>query len=578
MQSVTQDTSLDLFNAIQTQPELATTKPDTPINSFLHKCLHPPSAVPGYIGLPTNDARSQVNIQWKNLELMRTPLIVDNATVRPMQPSELTTFNYGILCMNGARVLSVPFIFNSAVGYMVQDVGNIDIQDNYEFDNWHLDANLYRPAYRSITTYLNATAFNNTGAVTSCQFNPNVMFAGNILALSYENYDVFKKLVALFYRENRIKITPATISDRQAHEQWLRFPKYIREDILDTMCFTAEPHGYDLVDAEYVNLDPNTQVQIINLNAIGSNDYGNFPSASQLLTGSERAYAGKAFEGTFTVSRLNSISPAWLAASNTNADTKGLYECYSYNYDSLGASHLVAFRSPMHPGPMNTQPLLDTLWSKDMTWSYTLYEGLSLNTQTSVSTQLLIKKYYTGYEVQPAFKSAWSGMVTLGPRPDIRALQRLMDSFYDQKNTMPAKYNFLGTLLSAVGPHLLKAIPSIAQSLVTAFAPTEAKKEKEVVKKEIKKIAKKETKKEVKREEKPPRPPPYRPRIPPRVPRVVTLPPPIPPRVPLRRVRNTHASLNLAREPEVFMNMPRFNRLPVGQRAFTRSHAGRLRT
>ena len=81
-----------------------------------------------------------------------------------------------------------------------------------------------------------------------------------------------------------------------------------------------------------------------------------------------------------------------------------------------------------------------------------------------------------------------------------------MDSFYDQKDTMPARFNFLGTLLSAVGPHLLKAIPSIAQSLVTAFSPSESKPEKEVVKvqKEIKKVAKKEAKKEVKRETKPP--------------------------------------------------------------------------
>ena len=73
---------------------------------------------------------------------------------------------------------------------------------------------------------------------------------------------------------------------------------------------------------------------------------------------------------------------------------------------------------------------------------------MSLDSQTSVSTQLLIKKTYCGYEIQPCVASAWSGMMKLGPKPDISIMQAMMDGFYELKDVMPARYNFWGAISS----------------------------------------------------------------------------------------------------------------------------------
>jgi len=85
-----------------------------------------------------------------------------------------------------------------------------------------------------------------------------------------------------------------------------------------------------------------------------------------------------------------------------------------------------------------------------MTWGWTYYQGLSVNPTAGVSTQLLIKKYYTGYEMQPAVSSAWSGVKKVGPKPNLAALEWLMDAFYDTKDVLPMAENFWGTLAKVV--------------------------------------------------------------------------------------------------------------------------------
>ena len=157
--------------------------------------------------------------------------------------------------------------------------------------------------------------------------------------------------------------------------------------------------------------------------------------------------------------------------ANTNNAKNGLYECYFYTKDVLGATDFSPFFENAPEGLDNTQLmdkyiLHDTLWSSDMTFGWTFYQGLSLNSQTSVNTQMLIKKYYTGYEVQPTPRSAWSGMVRLGPKPDLMAMQALMDAFYELKDCMPARYNFWGTLASIAGEGIKTFGSSLLESLL----------------------------------------------------------------------------------------------------------------
>lgn len=440
--------------------------------AFLRKCIHPPSAVPSYSGLPTNDTRTQVLVQWTNMQINVTPSIVDAiaSATRNVTAADLSTFDYAILSTSGARVVSIPFIYIN--GVMVQDLSNVEVQDNYDFENFSTDATLYRPNYKSITTYLNATSFNDTGSVAGMQFNPSMLFGGTLSRLSSTNYDLFRSYVRTHIRLKHIQLIdnrhPLFHSARTIFEN---FPAFVRDDIIDLL--TSGFVDRDLTTV--VGLDPNTTLQIINLSQIGDQV---MPSQSQILNNSTRSYGGRARDGTFAVQRLNTIAPQWLTASNTIASKSGLYQCYFFFYDTAGIDHLIPLydNNPV-PTPITTlKPLYDTLWSSDMTWSIVRYDGLSLNSQTSVSTQLLIKKTYTGFEVQPAFRSAWAGMVRMAPKPDLMSMQLLMDRMYELKDVMPASYNFWGAMLAALPSILSSAGPMI--KMISGVAKRENKREK----------------------------------------------------------------------------------------------------
>jgi hypothetical protein len=469
------DPNYDMFNDLQGQGgEVKSPPVSNPQEATVRKLLHPPSAIPGFDGLPTNDARTQVLLQYANTNLNKTPLSFGGTLggpVTPLSNTELETFDYGILSMNGLRVLSVPFIYRSGTGAFFQDVNNIDIQDAYDAKRFCADAQLYRPAYKSITTQLNATAFNNTGIVTGNQFNPNIMFAGSLLSMAHGQPELLTHFVRS--AERRAQSVGRSLIVRRDHPDYGRhlksfsnFPTYIQDELRKVLSANSD-HAVDL--------DPNTDVQIVNFGqkapVSGSIQIDPVPSASQLLNQSMRSYTGRAREGTFAVQRLNTVSPDWLTAGNTSHSSAplqhGLYQCYYFILDGSLAPHVIALTENLPDGATEgeaiTKPLLDTIWSKDMTWSWLLYEGLSLNTQTSqpVSTQLIIRKTYTGFEVQPAISSAWAGLTRLAPQPNIATMQATMDGFYQMKDVMPSCYNFWGTIGTILGPSLLKAGGSI---------------------------------------------------------------------------------------------------------------------
>nr|UBY12883.1 putative structural protein [Hepevirus sp.] len=481
--AVNNDMDFDMFSnlskSVDSEIQSTASTETNPQAAFIRKSIHPPSAIPNYNGIPTNDARSQVLVQWRNPVLMKQPIIFDTALgkTRYVTANDLTQFDMAILHTNGARVLSVPFIFNKTTGGMNYDFNNVDLQDAYDFTKWQDDANLYRPVFKSTTTYLNATMFNNTGMVVGNQFNPNILFAGSILTFAHEHTQEFFHFCRTVLRKRCVKLQPRHEEHAHYTDLFRCFPKYIRDEMSSIL---------DLSNNEVLNLDPNTKIQVFNAGDLGYQSVAlsisPVPTSSQIMNNSMRSGAWKAQDGTFTVQRLNTISPSWLSASNTNNAESGLYECYFYIKDSTGVTQFSPFYDNAPENVDNTQLLADyilhdTLWSKDMTWGWTFYQGLSLNSQSSTATQLLIKKYYTGYEVQPTPRSAWSGMVNLGPKPDLMAMQALMDAFYELKDILPAKYNFWGTLGTLAAQGLKTFGSSILDSLISGGSNKEIKNE-----------------------------------------------------------------------------------------------------
>jgi hypothetical protein len=179
---------------------------------------------------------------------------------------------------------------------------------------------------------------------------------------------------------------------------------------------------------------------------------------------SDRSYSAPAKEGAFVVQRLNTLTPAWLPSNTSNTlGVAGLLECYVHYKDSAGTPHTLTFVDP-NSTSVNFVPLYDTRWSNDMTFAWVRFDGLTPQEGIAPATtnvNLMIHKYYSGFEVQPALTSPWSGLVKLAPKPDLAAMQALMDGFYDIKDCLPASYNFWGVL----GNLGLKALKGAASEI-----------------------------------------------------------------------------------------------------------------
>lgn len=446
-EQVENDMNLDMFSKLSVKNDSeymthASTKMSEK-EAFIEKCIHPPSAIPKYCGLPTNDARSQVCVEWRNVMLSngcftQVGAAVSITELRP--PARVYIFP------TGARINSVEFYSSnqSAPNEWYQNFDGVDLNEAYDFSNWWNDANLHRLAYKSTTISLNATAFNDTGIVTSSQFNPPILFYGTLLTMATDNFGLFRNFIQCMVKQQRYNVYPLKHKDRLLYEgAYSLLPRHVREDI------------NDMFNEEVVlDLDPNTSAQIVNFSGadyrfnvnalVGSRNQ--FPT-QQILQSSMRSTSTMAKEGAFVVQRLNTISPRW-QANNTRGQPPtnplpGLYECYIATAALDSSIYLIQPFKESFNGIMK-----DTQWSQDMTWAMVKFEGLTyqLTADANVNTQLLIRKTYVGMEIQPAPRSAWTGMMKLGPAPSLGSMQKLMDLNYDLKDVLPAKYNFLGVL------------------------------------------------------------------------------------------------------------------------------------
>lgn len=465
----------DMFSSIQVDNEVQqpTLNILNPRHAFVEKLIHPPSAVEAYAGLPTNDTRSQVTVEWRNMNLLNQIVGYDNSInkYRPYVSEDFTAFDYGFYIPNGLRINAIPYFSNkygTNVGTnnaMTQDIGNVQIQDLYDFQRFQADAQVSRIVYRSCTAYLNATAFNDTGMVVISQFNPSLLFTGTIgkFLIMYphharqfvsQNIDIRAlDLNAVNTRPKIFTVTRRTTPNTD-NACWRDIPDYIKNDL----------HSHLHISSPYeISFPADAKIQFICLGTQGNAARGNeFPTMSQILTSSSRSYGGKAKEGGFVVNRMNTIAPHWCNASN--AQENGLYYCYFYFIDQIGVAHFVPY-AEMRPNSMEEQIMQDTQWTEDLTWTQVLFSGISFNPTSvaSVTLQMLALKFYTGVEIQPAPMSPWAGTQRLSPKPDLMAMQSLMDAFYELKDGFPARYNFWGALgqmaasgLSEFGSSLLK--------------------------------------------------------------------------------------------------------------------------
>lgn len=430
----------------------------SPERAMILKLTHPPTTVPELEGLPTNDARTQVVIQWRNNDILKTPSIVtEQGVTEDVDWSTVT--DYGFIVPNSARVQYIGCTYgpvgSPVEGQYVQDVKNTKIQDNFDFSVWSKTVNLYRPIYKSTTLYSNVTMFNNVGSINVQQFNPAILFAGKLSEFSFQSPELFARFLKDGVAASRISLGGAVHCDYNlsAVEHYFRSTG-------------QKTSGFDL--------DPSTTIQVIDLGKVGyEQDVTSLmPTPSQINTNSMRSFAGKFQDGAFAVQRLNTIAPRWLVGSRPSINYNGLYECYTYTVLSDGTGHFVPLAEQTAPG--KSKVLLDTLWSQDMTWTFIRCQGLTAQSVTSQDIPPFLIKQYYGMEAQPVWGGPWNGLSRESPRPSLKAMQQLIDAFYAMPDAMEAKYNFLGTIL----PFLKGLIPAGVSLLSGLFKPKEEKKDR----------------------------------------------------------------------------------------------------
>jgi len=377
----------------------------------------------------------------------------------------------------------IAFFKDTDNGIWFQDLNNTIINNVYDFrGRLTSDVNLYRPCYKSVTTALNVTMFNDTGMVAGSQFNPPLMFAGSLAVMADKHPAQFRAYVRHCLKAGHkiIKASKCTFTD---------WPKHVRDDIQDIVSQHVERSSTlsdimsraaiqsDDFELFTIDLDPSVAIQFVSFGEL-PDPVSIVPSIDAMLNNDTRSATFPAKEGTFTINHLNTVAPKWMTTGvgrgNTAALQTQLYKCYVAYNDPNGLDHFVPFSDPSPVGTLliATRTMTDAQWSSDMTWQWVQYQGLSYNGNQDAVTlqQLIATKWITGCEYQPAFLSPFAGLQKLGPKPDIMAMEALMRDFYEFKSVLPAKYNFLGMLARGAMkllPSVIKYAPKIIKGLTS---------------------------------------------------------------------------------------------------------------
>jgi len=368
---------------------------------------------------------------------------------------------FSFVTPNAAELLTTPV--------MQPDYNNNIVNANYNFKRLPEDATKVREAAASLTWMNNLTDFNNTGTIACAQFNPNVLFGGTLLTMAYEKPELFLQHMVSEHKRSPLTKFGSTTKDSyelvyDAKTNWERFPLFIRTELLAKLGLKPDT---------MLNLDPNTTLQVVHLGLDpNSSDLSPVPTTNQIMQMSQRSYVGEMKDGLFLVNRLTTISPTFRNVANSTPAigpyTAGFYKCYVFYWDTASGPHTIPLETNNAVGTtaVAVQVADDYQWSPDMTWAWVRMDGLTYNSNTIPFTwDLMAQKWYRVGEAQTGIASSWSGMIDAGPKPDLTAMQALMDAFYELKDGMPAKYNFLGTLsgvamggLQTFGSGLLKQL------------------------------------------------------------------------------------------------------------------------
>jgi hypothetical protein len=430
-------------------------------DAYVRKAFHPPGPTPAdYQGIPDCSAPQQVRLEVKG-EASFPPILTYNAgtvvapimtTINPssmllIRPSGAYVGAYVFLRADGGWVQQTALNFPASPATPVTTPALISSGYNF-LDNFSADVATARLEYKSLTTYLNATEFNNQGMATTAKFKPDILttdvlgFASTLTGKHREN----------FLRAVRMSQPSRDFDDFQVISSEGKHKRNRLEDA---------PYDYPI---QLINFGSRNSAKITDLfgNQIIS---GVFPdNAGDVMVSSSKSYNAPAKDGTFDVAQQTDAIVSW---TNTPCQPKespyaGLVACYAQWYDkSTQAMQFVPLWSSF---PTTSSELgfknLDTPWYGH-DWSFTLYEGLTVpSSPVSINSGLpyLTLKSITGFAFQTFNGSSQQPHLRSLPYADPEAIRALNALFHERPDALPAKANDLGTIAALAAQHLPSAI------------------------------------------------------------------------------------------------------------------------
>lgn len=464
-------------------PVITEVKEDNAYDAVVMQCVHPPTAVAGCLGLPTNDDRSQVIVRHLTERMMTTPRIVDHGqdSVRAITDADMTEFSIGIIVPNGMRCHWLQFVNNATVGQQfTQDLANTVVYDGYNWGNYNTDMRFHRPMAGSITTEHNFGRLNPPGLIAATQIYPVIIFQGPSAMLAEKNPRLFKTWLAKCISRRMIKISPRGAPKTKQDE---RDYVHVERGFYDKLPHSMRAELREMLRGDFdIDIPLSlTYIQILDMPTHPDQavlaPVIPFPSLSQMITGDPKHYTAPATEGVFAVQRYNTLTPAW---SRTNLApyatvpgqegyVSGMYSCWFSKYDEINMMYEI---EPFwEPNPTATSTgdlnvLMDTAWREDFTFTFVKVTGLSPNNATVTTSNQwssLSTKCVRITEVMPHYKSVLASLQQLAPAPNVMCMQAIEKCMWALKHGLPARDNFA---FAAIMPYIAQAALSVGGGLL----------------------------------------------------------------------------------------------------------------
>lgn len=449
--------------------ELHTVTPEG--RAYVEKKIHPPAPTPtAYKGRPTTSSQEVCLFQTTG-ETDITPVFKYKDQVR--YPKKML-----LLSMPGGLVGQYVFystsedsfaqqsLFNLTVGTEVQPPATLLAGYEWE-DNYQKDVGSHFLDYKSTTVYANCTGFNNQGLITTAVFKPDI-----ITSISEPTSTLHSYAMGLDHksRANLAKAIGApvvrNVKSRGRKHDDDEF-EVIDEDFPIHDFGAYAQFDYQILNWGYQDATTSDLGGQIVINGLFPKDAGEVQVMS-------RNTATRPFvDGAFIVERdaqeVQSFIPRPVIPPVPDVNTSSLVVCMMVWYNPINQTtyHYLLNTKAYNTGPEQLKFSTDIPWS-DLTASITVIQALTVpgDNQPVVNGLPFVSiKTICGYVVQPAPKSSLRVFMTESPMPDRAALEMIACINRQRPDSLPAKMNDAGTIMSAI----LSLAPSVISFLTSAF-------------------------------------------------------------------------------------------------------------